>query len=188
MLDPHGGQECPPHTISHTLNPQKFLENKSGNHRKNEEQPDPVHFVPGNPERDIALRIIDRNRLDRTIVRQRRLSRGEYSLPEMVAPTLGRNPRQLRRDADCLRVTLWPPGRQSSPSYGAFLAGHQSPDDFIVGRNMHGRRARRNLRRQLDRDRYRAPLACLRAPSTETACWSESPSIPDSDPVARSAA
>src|SRR5271157_1056123 len=68
-----GGQECPPHTVSSYLNPQQFLENKSCNYRQDEEQPNPVHTIAG--DLDIAIRVIDRNGLDRTIFRQRRLSR-----------------------------------------------------------------------------------------------------------------
>src|SRR5208337_389859 len=87
------GQECPPHTISSYLNPQKFLENKSCDHRQDEKQPDPIHSIAC--DFDITIVIVDRNRISRTILRQRRLVRREHPLPKVSTQADGRNSREV---------------------------------------------------------------------------------------------
>src|SRR6266478_4898210 len=59
------------YTIPSYLDPQQFLKNKSCKHRQDEEQPNPVHTIAR--DLDTAIRVVDRNGLDRTILGQRRL-------------------------------------------------------------------------------------------------------------------
>src|SRR6266478_2218109 len=77
------------YTIPSYLDPQQFLKNKSCNHRQNEEQPNPVHPIAR--DFNITIRVIDRNGIDRTILRQRRFCRGEHTLPEVPPQADSRN-------------------------------------------------------------------------------------------------
>src|ERR1022692_1024142 len=99
-----GGRGRPPYVIASYLNPQKFLENKSCSHRQDEEQPNPVHTIAR--DFDIAIRIINRNGFDRTILRQRRLCRREHTLPEVPTQADRRNSRQLAANANRLLNAL----------------------------------------------------------------------------------
>src|SRR6266849_3527757 len=88
------GQECPTHIpTSSYLYPQKFFEDESGNHRKNEKQPDPVHLVSENF--NVALGIVDCDGLYRAILRYRRFCRTQHSFPKVSAQAHGRHPCQL---------------------------------------------------------------------------------------------
>src|ERR1022692_4432599 len=99
-----GGQECPPHTNASYFDPQDFFENKSGNHRQNEEQPDPVQTIPGDV--DVAIRVVDRDGLNGAILRQSGLGRREHTLPELSAQAERRYARQIVSDTNGLCCSL----------------------------------------------------------------------------------
>src|SRR5260370_31255619 len=94
----------PLHTICSYLDTQKFFENKSCDHRQDEEQPNPVHAITR--DLDIAIRVIDRNGLDRTILRQRWLCRREHTLPELPTQADSRNSLQVSSHTNSLRSAL----------------------------------------------------------------------------------
>ena len=126
-------------------NSQYTLEDETRNQRRHKEQDNPVPLHPG--EADLAGRIVDCDRLDRTIIRQCRLARSEDAFPEISFSRTGETRASLAIPQLVSRLSA---RRQRSDLVLTFTLRHDAPHYFPVFRNMHGR-SRTKFRRQLQR-------------------------------------
>ena len=153
---PASGQECPLHTVASYLDPQQFFKNKSRHHRQDEKHPNPVH--PITRDFNVAIRVIDRNKFDGTVVWQGRFGRRKQAFPELSAQANRRYPRQVAADTNRLGRTL-----SSSVNLHFILPvfrTRQPPNDLARICDVHSRRSQRDLRWQFESNVVQSIVSC----------------------------
>src|SRR5277367_3379472 len=143
------------HTISSYLYPQQFLKNKSGHHRQDKKQPDPIHPVTGNLY--VAIRIVDGDRFDRTSFRERRFRRRPHPVPELSTQPNRRDSWNIISDAHSFLSRLAAGDNRHYVFSGP--GASQAPDNRILRGNVYGRSGLRNLLRKIKRHIVQAVAA-----------------------------